>query len=345
MEASGSGGSPDTRMLGGVTARGITNGYLMAAAELYLCLSKALAPPLQGAALDELRDGMLVDLQELCPDLPAIDQGLLDTLAEELAKIPSAQRLLVGYSKLYLTPPAPAPLNLGFYLDGAANGHTADTLEALYRRQQLGKDPAFHDLWDHLALNLQCVAWMLSRMIDEQGQTDGEVVWDSARRALASELCGMLSGYSLPGVRGLRQRMGENADRSVPEQRIWHALTELTLRQLGCDQAWLEEQTGQWRGAAAPPAGVRTGTADSLADGISGRNSDYGSAVVESQPLSCRGCGSEFIPDATLAEMRVRLEAAGLSAAHLAVCPRCRGGNTAAAPVPAPGAGRKHGPL
>lgn len=343
MEARTSGGSPDTRMLGGAGAGGFTNGYLMAAAELYLCLSKALAPPVQAGALDELRDGMLFDLQELCPELPAIDQGLLHSLAEELAKVASAQRLLVGYSKLYLTPPAPAPLNLGFYLDGAANGRTADTLEQLYRRQQLEKDPAFHDLWDHLALNLQCIAWMLSRMIDEEGQPDSEVEWDPARRALASELCGMLSGYSLPGVRGLWQRLEDNADRSVPGQRIWHALTELTLRQLGCDQAWLEEQTGQWRGAAAPRTGVRTGTADSLADGVSGRNSEYGGAVVESPPLSCRGCGSEFIPDATLAEMRVRLEAAGLSAAHLAVCPGCRGGNTAAAPVPAPGAGRKHG--
>lgn len=103
----------------------------LASAELYLCLSRAFLTPLNGVTLRALREGLQPDLEELAERLPAIDAEWLAAFRSTLEAVPSSERLLVGYSRLFLTPPAPAPLNLGGYLDGGLMGQGSRRIEAL----------------------------------------------------------------------------------------------------------------------------------------------------------------------------------------------------------------------
>ncbi|MBI2294513.1 MAG: molecular chaperone TorD family protein [Betaproteobacteria bacterium] len=133
---------------------------LNARAEFYLCLARALMPPREDAAYDAFKQHLADDLRELAAELGYPAAGALHDLRDAVARLPDHLTLLQGYSRLFLAPPAPVPLNAGLYLDGAVMGPATLALEKCYRVCDLKPGGQFHDLPDHIALQLEFVAYL-----------------------------------------------------------------------------------------------------------------------------------------------------------------------------------------
>lgn len=136
------------------------HGLLHARAEFYLCLARAFQVPQNPALAEAMRDALADDLADLAATLGwDIDAALRDYRAQMRA-LPDAVALLQVYSALFLVPPVAARINPGCYLDGAVNGGSVKAVEAAYAACGLARDEGFHDLDDHLALQLEFVAWL-----------------------------------------------------------------------------------------------------------------------------------------------------------------------------------------
>ncbi|MCA1770796.1 MAG: molecular chaperone TorD family protein [Halomonas sp.] len=237
-----------------------------------------------------------------------------------MTALPDTQQLIVGYSRLFLTPPAPAPLNLGAYLDGGLMARSVPAMEALYLRHGLERDSTFHDLPDHLSLHLQWLAWVYSEAMEarEAGADATLALTDAAT---------MLHDFTLPALAGVRRKVTQSArDKTTLP---WRLLIELTHDQLINDLACLEAALP----ARAPqPVEVRERP---------GAVETFETSEAPRETLTCRSCGETFESDPVLAEMRQRLAAAGVSADHMTVCPRCRDGRDDSSTLRPPGAGLK----
>ncbi|HEY0847810.1 MAG TPA: molecular chaperone TorD family protein [Noviherbaspirillum sp.] len=131
--------------------------------EFYLCLARAFLPPLQPAAFDAITRFLAEDLSELND---ALNYPISDQLAElqcELARVPDQSTLLRIYSSLFLDPGSRIPINAGMYLDGAMMGGAVARMEECYRNSGLEKSEGFHDLSDHVAVQLEFVSHLYAR--------------------------------------------------------------------------------------------------------------------------------------------------------------------------------------
>ncbi len=129
-------------------------------AAFHLCLARAFLPPQEPAAYDAIKLHLADDLGELAAALnyPAADQ--LRDLRLAVARIPDHLTLLQAYSHLFLAPPVPVTLNAGRYLDGAVMGRATLAIEKYYQQAGLERAGSFHDLPDHIALQLEFVAYL-----------------------------------------------------------------------------------------------------------------------------------------------------------------------------------------
>ncbi|MDZ7852427.1 MAG: molecular chaperone TorD family protein [Halomonas sp.] len=296
---------------------------LLPAAELSLCLSRTFLAPLAGVTLAEAQGPLLDDLRSLAETLPTLNSERLDALAQALGRLTNTQQLILGYSRLFLTPPAPAPLNLGAYLDGGLMSRSVPHMEALYHRHGLERDPAFHDLPDHLSLNLQWLAWVYSEAMESrEAETD-------ATPAL-TDVAIMLHDFTLPALAGIRCKAVE-ADMDTTTH-CWRLLVELSHDQLTHDLARLE--------AILPPLAPQAIHTPERPDATAAVQT-FEASEAPREILTCRTCGETFQSDPVLAEMRSRLVAAGVSADHLAVCGRCRDGHDDSSAMRPPGSGVK----
>jgi hypothetical protein len=64
---------------------------------------------------------------------------------------------------LFVTPPRAVQINTASYLDGAINGGTVALMEETYRRCGVERDGNFHDLSDHVSVQLEFVALLYLR--------------------------------------------------------------------------------------------------------------------------------------------------------------------------------------
>jgi len=129
-------------------------------AVFYLCLARAFLPPQEPAAYDAIKLHLADDLGELAAALnyPAADH--LGNLRQAVAKVSDHLTLLQAYSQLFLAPPVPVTLNAGRYLDGAVMGRATVAIEKCYRDAGLDRAGSFHDLPDHVSLQLEFVAYL-----------------------------------------------------------------------------------------------------------------------------------------------------------------------------------------
>ncbi len=129
-------------------------------AAFYLCLARAFLPPQEAAAYDAIKLHLADDLSDLVTTLnyPAADH--LGNLRQEVAKVSDHLALLQAYSQLFLAPPVPVTLNAGRYLDGAVMGRATVAIEKCYRDAGLDRAGSFHDLPDHVSLQLEFVAYL-----------------------------------------------------------------------------------------------------------------------------------------------------------------------------------------
>jgi putative dimethyl sulfoxide reductase chaperone len=294
---------------------------LLPAAELSLCLSRVFLTHQAEVTLAEAQGPLLEDLHSLAETLPTLTPERLEALSRALGALSDTQQLILGYSRLFLTPPAPAPLNLGAYLDGGLMARSVPAMEALYRRHGLERDPAFRELPDHLALHLQWLAWVYSEAME------ATAAGGDATPAL-TDAATMLHDLTLPALAGVRRKVTQSANDATTLP--WRLLVELTHDQLSHDLGCLE---------AALPSLARQAT-HSL-ERTEGPNAvdTFEASEAPRETLTCRTCGEVFESDPVLAEMRQRLAAAGVCVDHLAVCSRCREGHDGPPAMRPPGAG------
>ena len=126
--------------------------------EFYLCLARAFLTPLQPEAFAGLREALADDLAELGESLGYTFADDLADYRRAIGAIADHAALLRRYSGLFIAPPRSIRINTGSYLDGAVNGGSVAAMEAAYRACGVERDPDFHDLSDHLSVQLEFVA-------------------------------------------------------------------------------------------------------------------------------------------------------------------------------------------
>lgn len=126
--------------------------------EFYLCLARAFMTPLDPEALDGLQNALADDLAELGKSLGYACAREVADYRDAIAAIPGHAALLRLYSSLFLAPPPSVQINTASYLDGALNGGSVTAMENAYRRCGVERSSNFHDLSDHLAVQLEFVA-------------------------------------------------------------------------------------------------------------------------------------------------------------------------------------------
>jgi TorA maturation chaperone TorD len=155
-------------------------GARLARAEFYLCLARAFLTPATEEAYRGMTHFLADDLEDLGQRLGYPLADALGNLRVALSAIPDHLGLLQLYSKLFLSPPVPVHLNAGVYLDGALLGASVLAMEQHYRRHGVQRAASFHDLPDHVALQLEFVAYLFA---DAHGAPDA---CEAARREAAA---------------------------------------------------------------------------------------------------------------------------------------------------------------
>lgn len=143
---------------------------LLDRADLLLCLSRAFLPPPADWSACDWAQPLADDLAELGPALgidTAPTQAALSAACEDAARKAAqpggAESWLVLYARLFLTPPVKVPLNTGLYLEGSLAGQAAQMMNACYETAGVRPDERFHDLPDHVAMQLEFLGRLYER--------------------------------------------------------------------------------------------------------------------------------------------------------------------------------------
>lgn len=136
--------------------------------EFYLCLARAFLTPHTAQAFDGLRAALADDLDELASTLGYACNDAVSDFRTAIAAIPDHLALLQAYSALFIAPPRPVQLNTASYFDGALNGGSVAAMEAAYRQCGVERGMDFHDLADHVSVQLEFVALLYLRAAEAQ---------------------------------------------------------------------------------------------------------------------------------------------------------------------------------
>ena len=273
----------------------------MAKSELYLCLARAFATPTDAVFLAALRDDLPLDLAELGARLGCPLEPALADYRAAMATIADAEQLLVLYSRLFLVPGDHHPsLNTGAYLDGALAGGSLTMLERCYARCGLERQGDFHDLSDHLSMQLELVAWLF--------QAEARAGNDATHRRRAASI---------------RAERPQHAERSQPEppMRAEQILSQFVVHWVGPFRAELEAATQRFRLTANPylPLArvLETAVRHEVGADQSTPTADSG-IDPEIARLRSQYAGRE-LGEEDLAIIRARLAADGLPSDHIAI--------------------------
>ena len=263
-------------------------------AELWLCLAQALLPPrgeiLSRALCEDLAD----DLEYLATTLGLDISGAIMEVRAALSQT-DAESLLPAYSSLFLVPPIPAKLNVGFYLDGTLLGPNTMMLEEIFYRHGVEQSPDMHDTPDHFATTLEFLA-LLFHKADGAEPDKLEPILDDMETVR-----GML-WHALSELHG--RVIETEQERSLPA--VYSALIQIVKTALRDEQGIFFCATENDEKKTARRYFTKRKTAPDL--------------------VACKMCGK---PVATARELKVivdRLRQSGLPADHLELCPDCRDG-------------------
>ncbi|WP_018864022.1 molecular chaperone TorD family protein [Thioalkalivibrio sp. ARh3] len=288
---------------------------LVALGELLLCLGQAFLPPRDAALHTALQDELVDDLRALDRTLSFTDTAHVDRLQRAIRDTAALEGgLLRVYSRLFLSPPFPAPINAGIHLDGALAGRSTLEMERIYHRHGLARDPEFRDLPDHLALQLQFVGWLHGRAAEATDAAERQRILGDARH--------FVEAFMLPWLPRWQAQL-EEAVRHTAAAAAYRELAAVTEAALQHDHARL---SALLPGSTEAPPAVRPTLDEALASRLS-------EADEQAEPTACRVCGEAFAPGADLAFMARQLETRGLEADHLYVCPDCRTGEMGLTPT------------
>lgn len=134
-----------------------------ARSDFYLCLARAFMTPGEPALALAMRDLLAGDLADMAGELDLAIEPWLADFREQAARLANPEDWLQVYSAIFLTPLAPARINTGHYLDGAMNGGSVRAMELAYLQCGVQRDEGFHDLSDHVAVQLEFVGWLYAQ--------------------------------------------------------------------------------------------------------------------------------------------------------------------------------------
>lgn len=278
-----------------------TDASLIDRADFYRVLSRAVMPP-----TEPLRHQLFVEeLPNLMEEFDAaLSLGAAADCAAfraSLAAVPAPIDLLVVYSGLFLSPPVPAPINAGLYLDGAMMGGSLDAIEQAFAARGLGKSDEFRDMPDHLAV----LAEFVGHLFELAAAGDP---------AAATGAAGFLRRFVHPWLGDCAERVARSAD-DAP----YLHLLRLARRAVERDAAGAAE--------TAPPRRRKT-RPEALLGG-------------PGRAVACSRCGTAFMREKQLAKLARMLQAQNLATDHLDVCPDCRTAAMGFTRMKPPSVGRK----
>lgn len=160
-----------------------------ARSEFYLCLAHAFTAPTDDQAFSAFVSHLADDLDDLASRLSYPVVGSLLEFRCAVNSVPSRLALLQSYASLFLTPPAPVPLNTAIYLDGSILGPSELDLDRWYAAHGLGKSEDFHDLCDHVVTQLEFTAFLFAQAAQRRDGGDAleaHAYATEARRFLAA---------------------------------------------------------------------------------------------------------------------------------------------------------------
>ena len=256
-------------------------------ADFFATLASAFSPPreltIQRALIAHLAD----DLQDMTATLGySLSHRPLVALRASVAQIEQPNHLLLIYSGLFLTPPAPVQLNTAFYFDGEIRGDAEYEMRQWYARHRLGQDAQAGIKADHVSANLHFVAELFRRAHGAFAAAEGI---DGV--AQATEARRFLAAYPrrwLPAIQAACTRACEQRDYPV----IYACLLDLLAIAIDAE---IEKEV-----ARSPVAAL---------------DANY-------PPGSSRGIGGPTAED--LAEIACRLQASNLSFEHIRQRPEWR---------------------
>ena len=134
-------------------------------ADFYLCLARAFMAPQDAAIFPALRDDLADELEELGSEIGYDIADMVSDYRRRIRAIPDADELLRIYSRLFLQPPRAVHINAGIYLDGSLNGGSVAAMETFYRGCDLERASDYLDLADHVAIQLEFIAYRYSHSL------------------------------------------------------------------------------------------------------------------------------------------------------------------------------------
>lgn len=155
---------------------------LLDRADLLFCLARAFLPPPSTWSVCDWAQPLAEDLADLGQALGIDMVAVQQALDAECARWAEAARRgdgdadgwLVEYTRLFLMPPVVVPLNTGLYLEGSLGGSAAHMMQSCYETAGVQPDEAFHDLPDHVAMQLEFLARLTERAA--RGDADAEAM-------------------------------------------------------------------------------------------------------------------------------------------------------------------------
>ena len=196
-------------------------------AELCLCLSRTFLPPPAGWSVCNWAQPLADDLAELGPSL-GLDTGPAQAaLNAECKRWATAARQaddtadawLVEYTRLFLMPPVAVTLNAGVYLEGALGGVSPRMMASCYEAAGVVPDERFHDLPDHVAMQLEFVG----RLHERAARGDADAA-------------GMAEEYSREFIHAWGEPLERAclaASQRLPAARVYAALARLVREAVG----------------------------------------------------------------------------------------------------------------
>jgi TorA maturation chaperone TorD len=163
-------------------------------ADVFALLAAAFAPPPETLPARDWCELLDTELEALGPLLGLETAAARVRLAE--AGQSATDSWLVHYSRLFLVPPVHVTLNTGVYLEGSLAGNSARVISQCYAAAGLEPSSRFHDLPDHVAMQLEFLAALLQRGTD--GDEDGV--------AMAQEYAGSVVDYWIGPLRSACER-------------------------------------------------------------------------------------------------------------------------------------------
>lgn len=135
--------------------------------EMWLTLARAFQAPSSPAFAEAALGPLAADLKDFATEAGFDADTSLAALGEAIERIDSPTALLVQYSRLFLSPPSPAQLNLGFYLDGVTNGPALDAMDVWRSRYGIAQRESVKGLPDQLPIQLEFIAYLASHENDD----------------------------------------------------------------------------------------------------------------------------------------------------------------------------------